>query len=284
MKYVRAFIWPFIAFLLYLVIQVIASLPMGVAIGLNPNTDQSLWMSITLLVSSIITAIVLLVIPHYDLRHSFKSVGCKYEVAVVGFIALLVGLFSFDILSERLNLENLMEELFMGMSKNVFGMLAIGLFGPICEEIVFRGGIMRPLLKKGLNPWIAIFVSSIIFGLAHGNPAQIPFAALVGVIFGVVYYRTGSLVLTTLCHILNNSFSVLLMNIYGDKANDMTFDSMLGHNMATTLMVACIAICAGLLYWFWKKTEQTFVDISKAENNVISYDLGTVEEENVNVE
>ncbi|MBQ2182377.1 MAG: CPBP family intramembrane metalloprotease, partial [Bacteroidaceae bacterium] len=172
MKYVRAFIWPFIAFLLYLVIQVVASLPMGVAIGLNPNTDQSLWMSITLLVSSIITAIVLLVIPHYDLRHSFKSVGCKYEVAVVGFIALLVGLFSFDILSERLNLENLMEELFMGMSKNVFGMLAIGLFGPICEEIVFRGGIMRPLLKKGLNPWIAIFVSSIIFGLAHGNPAQ----------------------------------------------------------------------------------------------------------------
>ena len=159
MKYVRAFIWPFIAFLLYLVIQVVASLPMGVAIGLNPNTDQSLWMSITLLVSSIITAIVLLVIPHYDLRHSFKSVGCKYEVAVVGFIALLVGLFSFDILSERLNLENLMEELFMGMSKNVFGMLAIGLFGPICEEIVFRGGIMRPLLKKGLNPWIAIFVS-----------------------------------------------------------------------------------------------------------------------------
>ncbi|MBO7102098.1 MAG: CPBP family intramembrane metalloprotease [Bacteroidaceae bacterium] len=257
---------------------------MGVAIGLNPNTDQSLWMSITLLVSSIITAIVLLVIPHYDLRHSFKSVGCKYEVAVVGFIASLVGLFSFDILSERLNLENLMEELFMGMSKNVFGMLAIGLFGPICEEIVFRGGIMRPLLKKGLNPWIAILVSSIVFGLAHGNPAQIPFAALVGVIFGVVYYRTGSLVLTTLCHILNNSFSVLLMNIYGDKANDMTFDSMLGHNVATILMVACCAICVGLLYWFWKKTEQTFVDISKAENNVISYDLGTVEEENVNEE
>ena len=86
MKYVRAFIWPFIAFLLYLVIQVIASLPMGVAIGLNPNTDQSLWMSITLLVSSIITAIVLLVIPHYDLRHSFKSVGCKYEVAVCGIV------------------------------------------------------------------------------------------------------------------------------------------------------------------------------------------------------
>ena len=280
MKYVKAFVWPFVAFIIYLLVQVVASLPLGMALAINPNADKSLWMSVTLLVSSIITAVVLMIMPPYDLRSSFKSVGCKYEAALIGVVAVVLGLVGFNIMTEQLELENWMEELFMGMSKNVLGFLAIGVFGPICEEIVFRGGIMRPLLKKGLNPWVVILVSAFIFGIAHGNPAQVPFAGFLGVVFGVVYYRTGSLVLTTLCHILNNSFSVLLMNIYGDKANDMTFDSMLGHNVATILMVACIAICAGLLYWFWKKTEQTFVDISKAENNVISYDLGSVEEEN----
>ena len=66
------------------------------------------------------------------------------------------------------------------------------------------------------------------------------------------------------------------MNIYGDKASDMTFDSMLGHNTATILMTITILACGALLYWFWKKTESTFVDISKAENNTITYDLGEI--------
>lgn len=279
MKYVKAFVWPFVAFIIYLLVQVIASLPLGMALAINPNADKSLWMSVTLLVSSIITAVVLMIMPPYDLRTSFKSVGCKYEAALIGVVAVVLGLVGFNIMTEQLELENWMEELFMGMSKNVLGFLAIGVFGPICEEIVFRGGIMRPLLKKGLNPWVAILVSAFIFGMAHGNPAQVPFAGFLGVVFGVVYYRTGSLVLTTLCHILNNSFSVLLMNIYGDKANDMTFDSMLGHGTATTLMVVTILACVAMLYWFWKKTESTFVDISKAENNTITYDLGELKNE-----
>ena len=279
MKYVRAFIWPFIAFIIYLLVQVVASLPMGVALGINPNSDKVLWMSVTLLVSSIITPIVLMLMPPYDLRHSFRSVGCKYEAALIGIGAVVIGLFGFNILCERMDLANWMEELMMGMSKNVLGILAICVFGPICEEVVFRGGIMRPLLKKGLNPWAAIIVSAVIFGLAHGNPAQIPFAALLGVVFGVVYYRTGSLIITTICHILNNSFSVLMMNIYGDEANDITFDSMLGHNTATILMVLTILACGALLYWFWNKTESTFLDISKAENNIITYDLGEIGKE-----
>ena len=279
MKYVRAFIWPFIAFIIYLLVQVVASLPMGVALGINPNSDKVLWMSVTLLVSSIITPIVLMLMPPYDLRHSFRSVGCKYEAALIGIGAVVIGLFGFNILCERMDLANWMEELMMGMSKNVLGILAICVFGPICEEVVFRGGIMRPLLKKGLNPWAAIIVSAVIFGLAHGNPAQIPFAALLGVVFGVVYYRTGSLIITTICHILNNSFSVLMMNIYGDEANDITFDSILGHNTATILMVLTIIACGALLYWFWNKTKSTFVDISKAENNIITYDLGEIGKE-----
>lgn len=279
MKYVKAFVWPFVAFIIYLLVQVVASLPLGMALAINPNADKSLWMSVTLLVSSIITAVVLMIMPPYDLRSSFKSVGCKYEAALIGVVAVVLGLVGFNIMTEQLELENWMEELFMGMSKNVLGFLAIGVFGPICEEIVFRGGIMRPLLKKGLNPWVAILVSAFIFGMAHGNPAQIPFAGFLGVVFGVVYYRTGSLVLTTLCHILNNSFSVLLMNIYDDKANDMTFDSMLGHGTATTLMVVTILACVAMLYWFWKKTESTYVDISKAENNTITYDLGELKNE-----
>ena len=151
MKYVRAFIWPFIAFIIYLLVQVVASLPMGMALGINPNSDKVLWMSITLLVSSIITPIVLMLMPPYDLRHSFRSVGCKYEAALIGIGAVVIGLFGFNILCERMDLANWMEELMMGMSKNVLGILAICVFGPICEEVVFRGGIMRPLLKKGLN-------------------------------------------------------------------------------------------------------------------------------------
>jgi membrane protease YdiL (CAAX protease family) len=52
--------------------------------------------------------------------------------------------------------------------------------GPIAEELLFRGIVLRTL-----RPWgkqAAILISALVFGLFHGNVVQIPFAFAVGVI------------------------------------------------------------------------------------------------------
>ena len=87
-------------------------------------------------------------------------------------------------------------------------LLYVGFAGPVAEELVYRGFVMRRLEKYGSS--FAILISSLLFGLMHGNLAQIFFAAAVGLILGWLAMEY-SIVWSILLHILNNLvFSDLL--------------------------------------------------------------------------
>ncbi|WP_459129061.1 CPBP family intramembrane glutamic endopeptidase [Guggenheimella bovis] len=92
---------------------------------------------------------------------------------------------------------------------------------PIIEEIVFRGYIQARLEKA--NPYGAIVLSAILFGLYHGNLPQGIFATFLGLILGYISYRYG-LVYAILFHFINNfGITVLfsaLLPIIGKGALD----------------------------------------------------------------
>lgn len=89
------------------------------------------------------------------------------------------------------------------------------IMAPIFEEIVFRGIIQKGLINKGTKPGVAIAISSIVFGLVHGNPWQFVGAVLLGSVLGFVYYKTKSLLLPILLHAFNNLCSSVLI-FYGN--------------------------------------------------------------------
>lgn len=78
----------------------------------------------------------------------------------------------------------------------------------LVEEFACRGIILGSLRKFGDG--FAIIVSSILFGLMHGNFEQIPFAFLVGLILGFVTVKSGSLRIAMMIHAFNNALSVAL--------------------------------------------------------------------------
>lgn len=250
----RTLLWPLIALFIYMLVQMLCGIPIAFATYFSPNTDLSYWLGPTMLVSSIVISVIILALPQFGLRRAYSGIGCDRTTAVIAIIATLFTLLASDIVNEWLNLPNNLEELFVGMSGTLWGMLTIAIVGPICEEIVFRGGIMKPMLDSGVQPWIPIFISAVVFGLVHGNPAQIPFAAMVGVVFGIIYFRTRSLVITTLCHILNNSFAVIMMNIYGDDTDELTFDYMLGSTGSIIVVAVATLAAILLLRLFWRRT------------------------------
>lgn len=91
--------------------------------------------------------------------------------------------------------------------------LYVTLLGPISEELLFRGVLLR-LLK----PWgkqTAIVISALMFGAFHGNIIQIPFAFLVGLVLGYVTVEY-SIWWAIVLHIFNNLvMSDLLGRIMG---------------------------------------------------------------------
>ena len=56
----------------------------------------------------------------------------------------------------------------------------MAVFGPVCEELCFRGVVYRGYLKSG-NVVGAVLLSSLLFGLMHMNFNQAPYAFAIGV-------------------------------------------------------------------------------------------------------
>lgn len=75
------------------------------------------------------------------------------------------------------------------------------LLGPVSEEIIFRGFVMRGFEKYGA-PY-AVVMSAVIFGLFHGNLIQSIFAGLVGLVLGYTTMKY-SIKWAVLLHVINN--------------------------------------------------------------------------------
>lgn len=109
-------------------------------------------------------------------------------------------------------------EMLLIMSKELPAFIILALLvAPICEEIIFRGIIMKGLINSGISPKISIWVSAILFGLVHLNPWQFLGGALLGYLFGQVYYKTKSLLIPILLHFFNNLLSVLSMEFLSEN-------------------------------------------------------------------
>lgn len=93
---------------------------------------------------------------------------------------------------------------------NNAGYLALCLFAPFVEEVVFRGAVLRALLQAVSSRWTAIAVSAALFAIAHLNPAQMPYAFVAGLFLGWTYCRTGSILPGVAFHWVNNSIVFIL--------------------------------------------------------------------------
>lgn len=223
--------------------------------GMTINPTQ---LGIILIVTGLLTALTCwLVLKMIRMRQTFDASHINWSMACVAFLAAIAGIFATDLISEQLNLPNLMEEQFLNLAHNFWGILGVAVVGPVVEELVFREGILGHMLRKGVEPWTAMIVSAILFGAIHMNPAQIPFAAIMGLLLAIIYYKTGNIVITSLIHIFNNSLAVLEMNLLGEEAKNFSYtEGMGGKFVAGVAIIVGIALCIILLQKFWKNVQE----------------------------
>ncbi|MGN0777713.1 MAG: lysostaphin resistance A-like protein, partial [Aristaeellaceae bacterium] len=138
------------------------------------------------------------------LQEAFRPSPVSWRMAATALLGFLTGVMGLGLLSEQLDLPDMMENQFIGLSHNPWGILSVCLAGPVLEEMFFREGIQGHIQRAGGTPLKAILASSLLFGLIHINPAQVPFAACIGILLGIVYHKTGhNILLCSLLHIIN---------------------------------------------------------------------------------
>ncbi|GAA4499909.1 hypothetical protein GCM10023172_19250 [Hymenobacter ginsengisoli] len=159
--------------------------------------------------------------------------------------AVLVGL-------HLLPLPNWTAKTFLSMAQYPALSLAFGcLLAPLLEEILFRGIILRGLLRN-YSPAVAIGQSALLFGVFHLNPAQSLFAMLFGVTLGWLYYRTQSLAICITMHALNNLLSFSLMMHSGPSMSEAAEYKFL-HSYAFLLTLLVAGLLLGGLVWLIKR-------------------------------
>lgn len=94
----------------------------------------------------------------------------------------------------------------------IYLVLLMAVVPAICEELAFRGFMFGGLLRDR-QPFRAILVTAVLFGVSHGVLQQSISATVMGFLLGWIAWRTGSVVPTILIHTINNSLSVSLPSI-----------------------------------------------------------------------
>ena len=142
---------------------------------------------------------------------------------------------------------------FQSIPELLTGILVIGVFAGIGEEMFFRG-IIQPKMKLYTNSahW-GIWLTAIVFSAIHVQFYGFVPRVFLGALFGYLYHYSGSLLYPILAHVFNNSLTVLV--IYLSNQGIVDFD------LESTDTVSYPAALTGLLvlmigFFYFKKINQ----------------------------
>ncbi len=181
------------------------------------NTHE-IFKSVVFILGDLISNIIIVILILKKIRRDYKiNFKVKY-IEKFNFKLLLCTLFlmlgfflwyqsSIGVIVEKIPVPQFIEKGFEKLFINPYLMAISGIIiAPIFEEILMRGIILEGFLNK-YKPGIAIIASSLIFGLVHLNIPQFINATLIGLIFGMIYYKTRSLIFCIAGHMLNNTMA-----------------------------------------------------------------------------
>ncbi len=135
-------------------------------------------------------------------------------------------------------------------------MVVIAISAGVCEEVFFRGMLLRGYEKLGMIQAIAL--SSIFFGIFHFNIQNMAGPIFLGILFGYLVIKTDSLYAGIIGHITNNGVAVtigFLTNTANKKLleeNPSLIQKMpeTFQLMASTVLIGMIALVTGLIAFF----------------------------------
>lgn len=257
-------------FIIYIVAQMLGQLLFG-TILVPLIKDYFTSTQIQLLLMCMISAFSLLLANAFmkmykeaDDKVEKVKISTKNKISIV-----LVGVFLLGII--QIVLPNIME--FFGIDytmgailnlenensvlTNVLLFITLAVQAAIFEELLFRKTLIDYSKKFGIG--FAVIISSVFFGLIHLNSLQSIFAFLVGLVFAMIYVKTGDIKLTILLHFLNNGYSSLVM-IFADNVFALQLFE---------IIIIVLMVLGGLITLKYLFTNKRKIELKKIDKNKI---------------
>jgi membrane protease YdiL (CAAX protease family) len=152
-------------------------------------------------------------------RFELQSFGLGVAFGVVNYLAWAVPLMALaqsvfpKSMVEQFDSSQIFER--QSAAELVFILLGVSIAAPLGEELFFRGFIQRGIAEHR-EPARAIVVTAFIFSAFHLDPVGLTARFELGVLFGLLAWRSGSIWPAIGAHAANNAVSALLFLAAGD--------------------------------------------------------------------
>jgi len=143
----------------------------------------------------------------------------------------------------------------------LFGILSIALIPGICEEYLFRGVLQKNFYLISKNIHIAVWLSAFFFSALHLQFYGFFPRMLLGVLFGYIYYWSGSIVYPMIAHIFNNFFSLTIF--YFSQKGLLNENFEVSINSSPKIPMVLIIISVVLFIGFMYLLRKYFLDNEK---------------------
>ncbi len=211
--------------------------------------DESLYITLAILTGNVLFILYVLAKRKIDILTGFLSHKPWLLLLMCACAALFFIMPESDLVV-ALSLDDISDD-FDFMSEPLAGILAAGIMAPVAEEVLFRGIIMRSLLRERWmesRPWLAVLISALLFSLFHMNPVQMPGAFAMGLFTGWLCHRTGSLLPGIAVHMTNN-MTACLCNFIPEVNDAESFYDLFRSPAAYWLVLSLsIVLCAACVY------------------------------------
>lgn len=125
---------------------------------------------------------------------------------------------------------------------SVWTLLATVFAAPLAEEVVFRG-LIQSRLRRVMPGWLSVMIAAALFGLCHGQAVWMAYAFALGLFFGWMDLRAGSILPSLAAHFVFNAIGHFSMFWTGN-------DLLLLVILVAVSVVGCLALHQGVADYF----------------------------------
>lgn len=148
---------------------------------------------------------------------SLKTAGLSILIACPAFVVMNIAALAQEWLFPRSAIYQQYWETFFARFQQFPFVVAIAMIAAlpgICEELLFRGFLLRGMRRQLPAP-AAVALTGVLFGAFHLDPYRFLPTSLLGMLFGCMVIRTGSILPGMIAHAANNTIALTLsMTLY----------------------------------------------------------------------
>lgn len=129
----------------------------------------------------------------------------------------------------------------------LFALFTVAVIPAVCEEVLFRGYILRAF-EKSWGTFTAIIISGLLFGLFHLQLGNLMPLATLGIVLAIMTWLSGSIWPAVVAHFINNGTAVLV----GINMPELFFQDITKENLPPiwllliSVLLTCLVVYAML--------------------------------------